>query len=230
MNSSPRLPTRLLLALLLAGPCTAALAADPDLDLLVEHDLTEIGADGVTRNVHFQERFHRRDGMIWIERVIPAGAHEAGAHSSADHEHKHMDLAAAARWITLEGGTLPRVRLVNGVDRVVVEVPAAEYGEIGFDGSWESAWHLLDPRQLQSMRPAPGQAPAGTRWYQAAAGQQTVRVLWDEKARIPRRIESSNAAGTSRKRMTASDVAAPRSAPWKTLAGYQQKEYSDYLD
>lgn len=230
MTHFSRFLPRLLLVLVTAGSCLTVRAADTDLNLLVEHDITEVGADGVTRAVHFQERVFRRNDMIWIERVIPDGAHEAGAHAEGGHEHKHMDLAAAARWITLDGGKTLRVRLVNAHDRVVVDVPAAEFGNVGFDGSWASARHLLDPRQLETMKPAAGDAPAGTRWYQAVSGPQTVRVLWDEKAGIPRRVQSNNAAGTSRKQMSAKDVAAPKSAPWTALGGYQQKEYSDYLD
>jgi hypothetical protein len=167
--------------------------------------------------------------MVWIERVLPASAQEPGAHAAGGHDQKHMDLAAAARWITLEGG-LVRVRLVNLHDRVVVEVPAAEYGEIGFDGSWENAWHLLDPSQLRTMKAGPLGAGAGTRWYQATAGAQTVRVLWDERARIPRRVESASAAGTSRKQMSASAAAAPKQPPWRALDGFQEKTWSDYLD
>jgi hypothetical protein len=229
MHLTPRLASRLLLVTLLTGAGAAARAADLDLDLLVDHDLTELGPDGVTRTVHFQERVHRREGMVWIERVLPAGAHDAGAHAAGGHDHKHLDLAAAARWITREGG-VARVRLVNLQDRVVIEVPPAEYGEIGFDGSWENAWHLIDPRQLLAMKAGAGEAPPGTRWYQATSGAQMVRLLWDEKARIPRKVLSANATGTSRKQMSAREVPAPKQPPWSALAGFQEKTWSDYLD
>ena len=230
MNLTSRFTARLLLALLAAGTCLAAEAADLDLDLLVEHHLTELGADGITRTIQFQERVHRRQNLVWVERVIPEGAHDAAAHAEGGHDHKHLDLAAAARWITLEGGKVVKVRLVNAHDRVVIDVPPAEFGDVGFDGSWENAFHLLDPRQLQAMKPAAGEAPPGTRWYQVVNGGRTVRVLWDDRAGIPRRVQSSDATGTSRKSMSARDVAAPRAAPWNGLAGFQQKVYSDFLD
>ncbi len=230
MNRSANALPRLLIALAAASACLTARAAEPDLNLLVEHDVSEVGADGVTRTMHFQERIYRRENLVWIERVLPEGAHRPEAHAGGGAEHKHLDLAAAARWITLEAGRVVRVRLVVAHDRAVVEVPAAEYGNIGFDGSWENAYHLLDPRRLQAMKPATGEAPAGARWYQATGGRQTVRVLWDERARIPRRVESSDAAGTSRARMSAREVAGPSTPPWSALGGYQQKVYSDYLD
>lgn len=200
-------------------------AAPADLNLLVKHDITEIGADGVTRNIRFQERVYRRNGLVWVERVLPAEAHRGEDHAQGGHDHKHMDLAASARWITQDKGQGVRIRLVNHHDRVVIDVPAAEYANVGFDGSWENAWHLLDPRQLKDMRVKSGGL------YEKAGNGNTVRVLWDSKAEIPRRVESANKSGTSRKIMVAEDIPAPRKTPWEGLgSGYQQKEYSDYLD
>lgn len=210
---------------LLAASVGAACAAPPDLNLLVRHEISELGADGVTRNLSFQERVYRRAGLVWVERVVPAAAHRADEHAHGGHEHKHMDLAAAARWITRDDGQAPRLRLVNAHDRVVVAVPEAEYANVGFDGNWENAVHLLDPRQLKGMR------AEGGGWYESAGAERVVRVLWDARAEVPRRVESTARAGNSRRLMVAEPIPAPRNPPWLRVgSSYQQKEYSDYLD
>ena len=72
----------LLIATLFSG---ASLAAPPDLNLLVKHHMTELGADGVTRTVSFAERVYRRDGMVWIERVLPPEAHREADHAKGGH-------------------------------------------------------------------------------------------------------------------------------------------------
>ena len=224
--------SRKVLAIAAAGFCffSSAGAAVSNLNLLVEHDISEVGADGVTRSIHFQERVIRRDNVVWIERVIPAAARDALEHAAGGREHKHLDVAGAALWVALEEGKVLNVRLVNAHDKAVINVPAAEYGNIGFDGNWENAWHLLDPRQLKNMKPLTVTAPVGMHWYETSTGNRTVRVLWDDKAAIPRRVMSDDKSGMARKRMTAKDIAAPQGAPWALLGGYQQKEYSDYLD
>ena len=217
----------LLIATLFSG---ASLAAPPDLNLLVKHHMTELGADGVTRTVSFAERVYRRDGMVWIERVLPPEAHREADHAKGGHDHKHMDIAAAARWITKEGEQPVRIRLVNAHDKVVVNVPAAEYGNIGFDGKWTSASQLLDPEQLKRMKPAKRAAPAGTRWFEGGTRDTQVQVLWDESAAYPRRIESANTRGTQRSTMVVTRETMPGQMPWAGLKGYTQKEYADLLD
>ena len=204
---------------------TASLAAPPDLNLLVKHHMTELGADGVTRTVSFAERVYRRAGMVWIERVLPPEAHREADHAKGGHDHKHMDIAAAARWITKEGEQPVRIRLVNAHDKVVVNVPAAEYGNIGFDGNWANAQYLLDPQQLKTMTSKAGG------WYERSANGRSVKIQWDAKAEIPRRVESADRNGTFRRTMQAETIPAPNKAPWdETKSGYQSKEYSDYLD
>lgn len=204
----------------------AQAAPASDVNLLVEHDITELTGDGVTRKLHFQERVYRRANLVWVERVLPAGAHQATDHAQGGHDHKHIDLAAAARLITLEPNKSLNVRLVNAHDRVVINVPPAEYGNIGFDGNWANAWHLLDPKQLKAMSPVGGRGP----WYQLKKGDTTVRVAWDQSGEFPRRVESANASGSHRKLMVVSDLPAPKQLPWTKIQGFAQKEYSDYLD
>ena len=80
------------------------------------------------------------------------------------------------------------------------------------------------------MKASSRNAPAGTRWYEGGSRDAKVQVLWDEKDRYPRRIESANANGTRRSTMSATREAMPAVMPWTRLNGYAQKEYSDLLD
>lgn len=210
-------------------PAAAAAATAGDLDLLVRHEVVSVGTDGVTRQARFSERVHRRQDLVWVERVLPEAArHPADAHPAEAHD--HPDLAAAPRWLTRSDHGAMRVRLVDRPGRALIDVPPAEYENIGFDGKWDNAYHLLDPRRLAAMRPTTRQAPPGCRWYEAESGDSRLRVLWDEGRAFPRRVESSNRAGTAVKTMEASIVPAPATPPWERLAGYRGKEYSDYLD
>ena len=123
-----------------------------------------------------------------------------------------------------------RVRIVDAHEKMVVDVPPVDYANIGFDGKWTTASQLLDPEQIKRMKASSRNAPAGTRWYEGGSRDAKVQVLWDEKDRYPRRIESANANGTRRSTMSATREAMPAVMPWTRLNGYAQKEYSDLLD
>lgn len=222
----PHFPqTALLAALLLAGTAHA-----DDLALKVEHETVALGADGVTRITRFAERLVRRDNQSWVARILPPGAHDDADHHQGGKSHKHLDLSAAARWVQRQDDGKLRVRLVNAHDKTLVDVAPVDYPNIGFDGRWSTAAQLLDPEQIKRMQPSPRAAPKGSRWYQGGSAKAKVDVLWDEAARYPRRIESTNASGTQRATLTATREAFPVQAPWTQLDGYAQKEYSDLLD
>lgn len=218
------------LLLILLGLSVSVPSLAQDLALYIEHDSSSLGPDGVTRITRFSERLIRRDAQSWLARIIPAGAHEATEHQVGDRAHKHMDLAAAARWIILEKDGRLWVRLVDAHDRVIVNVPPVDYANISFDGKWSSASSLLDPDQIRNMKPSARSAPAGARWYEGGNRDIRVQVLWDEAALHPRRIESTNATGTRRNVMTVKREPMPASLPWSRLKGYAEKELSDLLD
>jgi hypothetical protein len=205
-------------------------AAAQDLAIKVEHETTALSADGVTRITRFGERLVRRDNQSWIARILPAGAHEEADHAAGGKGHKHMDLAAAARWVVRDDAGKLRVRMVNKHEKLVVDVASVDYGNIGFDGQWTSASQLLDPQQIKRMKPLTRSAPAGARWYEGGGKDVRVQVLWDEKDLYPRRIDSANSAGTQRSTMIVTREAMPAALPWANLGAYVQKEYSDLLD
>jgi hypothetical protein len=218
-----------LLALLL-GTLLATTALADELAVKVEHESNILGADGVTRITRFSERLIRRDNQSWVARIMPAGAHAEAEHQTGGNNHKHLDIAAASRWVARNDDGKLRVRLVDEHEKMVVDIPVVDYPNIGFDGKWSTAAQLLDPEQIKRMKPAARSAPAGARWYEGGTPQARVQVLWDEQEKYPRRIESANTAGTSRSSMIVTRETMPATLPWTTLKGYAQKEYSDLLD
>lgn len=222
---------RIIATVLLAccGMASGYAAPLADATLLIQHDVTEVGADGITRQMKFQERFIRRGEQVWVERILPAGAHDAHDHAKGGQGHKHLDLAAAARWIVLGPDKRPLVRLVNRHDKVIINVPEAEYGNIGYDGNWENVLHLLAPAQLRNMKES-GRPTGHLRVYESSGGGRHLKVTWDTRLELPRRVESVANNGLGQKRMVASDQPAPSVLPWATLQDYRQKEYSDFLD
>jgi len=201
-----------------------------DLALKIDNETTTLQPDGVTRITRFSERLVRRDYQSWVARILPVGAHEEDDHKAADKNHKHMDVSAAARWVTRgEDGKL-RVRVVNAHEKMVVDVSPVDYVNIGFDGKWSSASQLLDAEQIRRMKASARSAPVGTRWVEGGTRDVRVQVLWDEQAQYPRRIESSNLRGTYVSTMVVTRETMPARMPWTQVGGYQQKEYSDLLD
>lgn len=221
---------RVVLLLLVSA---AAILSPPlraqDLALQVEHVTTSVGSDGVTRITRFAERLVRRDGQSWLERILPPGAHDEAGHQAGS-EHKHMDASAAPRWVTRSADGKLVVRLVDVHGRRFFDVGPPDYANIGFDGKWTTASHLLDPLQVRKMMPVHVATAEGTRLYELAGRDHRVQVLWDEREQYPQRIESSNARGTLRSVLTATRIPMPPRMPWFALEGYRQQEYSDLLD
>ncbi|MCA8066528.1 hypothetical protein [Burkholderia sp. AU38729] len=244
---------QLLCALACGWVALPALAA-ADLDAVLLHESRTVTADGVTRTTMYRERMVRRDGHVWVERVLPVAAasghgddhdhdHDAGgrtgvqpAAAHAGHAgHKHFNFQAAARHVTYDGKTA-RIEYVDAAHRTVVSVPPAEYETTGFDGSWDNAYYVTPPSQLKRLAAAKrGDAP-GTRWYEQAVdtpGARGVnRILWSETLQAPLSVEYRSADGRVVRKLTLTPAPAARreTLPWQTLASYTRKEYADYLD
>lgn len=231
MIKKPAIP---LVAVLLAAAATTVTAAEPavagkPLMLRVQHELSSLGADGVRRDAYFTERVYRSGETVWIEREIPHGAHDEGEHARGDKGHKHMDMSAAARWIERQPGGKLSVRIVSDEMRKTFDVSPAEYGNIGFDGSWATAYHLLDPAVLKTMS-ASGPARGGVQEYRAKRGAEQVTVQWDVAGQYPRLVQSRNASGTQKKVTRVMAVASPGAAPWAKTKSYVKGEYTDLMD
>lgn len=199
-------------------------AAAPDLDLTVAYYSKTVTPDGVTRESRYAEKMLRRPGHVWSARVLPA---RVAPHEGHHHGFNHIVLP---RHVTLAGKT-PRVEYVDAKERAVVAIPPSEFENVNFDGSWDRAFYLLDPRLLGTMPvTARASSVAGARWREREEGGVYQRVLWDEQRQIPLVIESGDKAGTFYRRMDVTAQAGVAEAPWKKLQGYAQREYSDFLD
>ncbi|WP_423382248.1 hypothetical protein [Burkholderia sp. LMG 32019] len=243
---------RQILCALACGMAALPAFAAADLDAVLLHESRTVTADGVTRTTLYRERMVRRDGHVWVERVLPAAAAGGGHGDDHDHDHdasrragvqpaaahaghKHFNFQAAARHVTYDGKTA-RIEYVDAANRTVVSVPPAEYETTGFDGSWDNAYYVTPPSQLKRLAVAKrGDAP-GTRWYEQAVdtpGARGVnRILWSETLQAPLSVEYRSADGRVVRKLTLTQAPAARREPlpWTTLARYTRKEYADYLD
>ena len=226
---------RFLLTLAFSALAAAAQAADPASSntltaLRVEHQLSSLGTDGIQRDVRFAERVYRQGDRVWIARELPpASAHAEHDHTNAHAGHKHADTDTAPRWIERDAKGALTVRVVSESQQKNYAVEPAEYSNIGFDGSWATAYHLLDPAALKGMR-ADGPVRNGVQTYHSAQGERTVTVEWDVAGQYPRRVESRNASGSQRKLTRVTALPAPAAAPWVRAQRYAAADYTDLMD
>lgn len=224
-------------ALASAAACTFAAnavpaAVAPDLDAIVTYETRQVMASGVVRDERWQEHIVRRGDSVWTERVLPAATRAAHLHESAAQHagHKHFDFDGAARLVQrdLQGGTV--LRYVDTMNRVVVAVPPAEYGAVGFDGRWGAAAHVVPPEVVAGMPGGRGTAQPGARWLADHADGWTHRVLWSDSRAVALRIESTRDDGSFSRRVTVAPSASAAALPWSDIASYTQKEYDDFMD
>lgn len=213
-----------------AGAVQAAPAA-PDLDALVTYETRQVTAAGVLRTEIWKERLIRRGDAVWTERVLPGQAHAAHAHEgSAEHAgHKHVNFDSAARWLRRDATGQTQLQYVDREHRMVVSVPQAEYGAVGFDGRWDAAAHIVPPSVIEHM---PVQASAGldVTWHVEKGSDWSHRVLWSGARQVALRVESTRSDGSFKRLVTVVPVAAVTPLPWQGLASYVQKEYDDFMD
>ncbi len=208
----------------------AVAQAAPDAFLEVTHSAITTGADGIKRTTEFTERVQRQGSTVWVERLLPAALHKDEEHHKANTAHKHADLGTAVRWIERSSSGKPQLRLVAQHDQVLVNIAPAEFATVGFDGSWLSAYHLIDPVVLKKLQPGPKQGSA--QWYASAPqnGSTALRILWDPVLELPLQVQSQSADGLSNRRTSVRVLPAQAKQPWKATGQYAVKDYSDFLD
>lgn len=224
MQASPLYRAAACVVLLSAG-CALPVRAQ-DADLVVRHVAVSTGADGVKRTAEFTERMVRRPGQVWIERVVPAEWHTADEHGKSDPSHKHLDTAAAARWVTRGVDGSVSVRLASRHDKVLVDVTRTDFENIGFDGSWTAAYYLIDPAALTRMKRVSTDGDLQT-YTNIEVGRQ-LKVIWNDRLKLPLLVESRS--GGSSKRTSVEVAPQARTLPWEGVKNYARKDYSDYLD
>ncbi|MCU6434318.1 hypothetical protein LPB67_11100 [Undibacterium sp. Jales W-56] len=215
----------------------------PDLDLNIQYYSKVLTAEGVTREARYEEKMLRRPGHVWVTRVLPKNAVEAHDDDSKivsknkaalpvnATEHKHFNHVVIPRHVILENNKA-RVEYVDAHSKDIVAIPPSEYENVNFDGSWDNAFYLLDPKLVKTMPYSAQVSPVpGARWREREKNGVYQRVLWDEQKQIPLVIESGDKAATFYRRVDVKPLAGlTRELPWLNLKGYAQKEYSDFLD
>jgi len=222
-------PLALPLAGIVAAHTAGPAAAGPAITAVITTETHDVDAEGVTRTSRYQERMVRRDDRVWIERVFPPGV--APAPATDVHE---LNLRVAARSFRRagdgDGGVA--IELVSVADRLIIEVPAESFEDLGLSRRWTLAAELIDRSRLERGAPGAPPAPAGARWYHRATADGHLRVLWSDRFALPLVIESSRRDGRAHIRTTIrpEPLAAGAAAPWAQLDRFARKDLSDLRD
>lgn len=214
-----------------------ALPVPPDLNLRIERYASSIGSDGVQRETRYADLMYRRADLVWIERDYPAALRASVEHGHDDGQagqdphagHSHANTTGSPLWVRRDAAGKDQVRMVLRKQHKVLDIDEANYGNVGYNGSWAATYGIADPRQLQRMQPdgAPAQ---GVQRYRQARGESQVLIDWDIQGQYARRIEIQGPHGLSVSKVTVTDAAAPSPAPWTLLKDYETGDYSDLLD
>lgn len=209
-------------------------ARAPSLHLLLQYESRSLGHDGVQRDSKHTDRMFRDDHQVWIERELPTAVRQERIHghprSTGPHAgHAQDEAQGAPLWIGREPDGAVKVRTVLREQKRVIEVDRAHHGNVGYGGSWEAAYRLIDPQALKRMEPMTSTA-RGVQRYRLQHGERTTVVDWDVAGRYARRIEHRDAHGLSFQTMVASPQKSPAAMPWQAVAGYPRGDYSDLLD
>jgi hypothetical protein len=204
-----------------------------DIDARVSYETRQVMASGVTRIDTWAERLVRRGHQTWTERIRPPAAHAGRAHETVAEPagHKHFNAETSARWLTLAPDGEVEVRFVDAEHKVVVSVPRAEFGTVGFDGQYGGAASIVPVAVVRAMKPAPGASSEGA-WYTDRSHGWSHRVLWSESRQLALRVESQRDDGSVHRIVTVKllPAIAGQPAPWSRLADHTQKNYDDFMD
>ncbi len=220
--------------LLVCLPSSAQPSQTPaDLDLTINYYNRVLTPEGLTRETRYQETVQRRANHIWQSRVLPPQLAHNGdaAHNSNENEHEHFNYIVLPRHIerTANGISVEHIDLSN---RERIAIPATEYEQINFDGSWDNAFYIISPKDLALMQPSNRASSIKTaRWFEREKNHIFQRVLWDDVLQIALIIESGDTENTFfRKTEVSATTQTSPAQPWLHLAGFANKEYSDFLD
>ena len=217
---------KFLLIISLLAPFTAKAAP---LSAIITFESMALTADGVKKQTYFQERFIRDNNVVWSERIVPSAVSHMHQDSADEHEH-NLNFAAAGKWISRKADNQINLAFVREQEKKIIQPRVSEYGTLGFDGEWETAFYLVNRAALKKMTPTKKGTSDDSQWYEKKDAKQVTRILWDEKKEIPLSIETARLDGTMSNKITLTLTATPRTLPWNNLSAYQTIAYEDLLD
>jgi hypothetical protein len=221
----------------------------PPLDLTLSYYSKVLTAEGVVREARYQDQMLRRPGHVWLARVVPKSGSTLSAQTESgksgqaveqknlsykqEHlsEHQHFNPVLIPRHVQLEAGKT-KIEFIDNQEKMTVTVPASEFANVNFDGSWENSYYLLDPQILKSMHLSKQISAVSTaKWYEREKNGIFQKILWDAQKQIPLIVESGDRAGNFYQRVEVKIAENTQAKlPWKNLNGYVHKEYADFLD
>jgi hypothetical protein len=217
---------KLLFVIPLLAPLTAIAAP---LSAIMTFESMALTADGVKKQTYFQERFIRDDNVVWSERIVPAVVNHPHVDGGDEHEH-NLNFATAGKWISRKADNQINFAFVREEEKKIIQPRISEYGTLGFDGEWETAYYLVNRAALKKMTPTKKGTNVDSQWYEKKDAKQVTRILWDEKKEIPLSIETARLDGTMSNKITITLTAAPTNLPWNNLQAFQTVAYEDLLD
>ena len=93
----------------------------------------------------------------------------------------------------------------------VLDIDEANYGNVGYNGSWAATWHR-GPETV-AAHAARRRAAQGVQRCRQARGESQVLIDWDIQGQYARRIEIQGPHGLSVSKVTVTDAAAPSPRP-----------------
>jgi hypothetical protein len=227
---------KLFFILLFSTLSAAGQAAElPPLDATVSYDSKTVNHAGVTEIRQFRNVLVRRPGHVWLERILPAQTEAAQKQEAAETHvgHKHFDFDTSIQHLTRTAAGEVRADYVDRGHRQIVFVPPTEYSVSGFDGSWDNAAALIAEKTVKAMPLSKRTSSiANTEWHESQRNGRYSRVLWSNQYQIALVIESGRSDGSIERKTTVAlrPTSPDQTLPWTKLAGYEQKEYDDFMD
>lgn len=226
---------RVALFLLLAATDLTLAAEFPQLDADVIYESRTVTHAGVTETRQFHNILVRRPGHVWMERVLPKSTKTGHLHpvAAVASQHKHVDFEISSQHLTKTTSGEIRAEYVDHARQMVVFVPASEYSVSGFDGSWDNAAAVVAEKTVKAMPVSLRKVDVpNAQWYEEVRNGWYNRVLWSDRHKVALIVESGKMDGSIKRRT----VVTPKFAmpndrlPWKSLVGFVQKEYDDFMD
>lgn len=216
---------RFLLSILIAA--LGLQAEPPSLSARIYYTQRLETPDGMTKIVTFEERLIRAPDRVWQERIRTDAS--ADKHSGEESHLHPRDLGVAARYLRKEASGALNLLFVHP-QGMKIHAETRDYPEVGFDGSWASAFHILDPARLAALKPLLRKAPKGAHWLGTEDQAQFLRVLWSTRLELPLRIEVGTLDGHKLNITEVRPGPLPKDPPWNHLEGLEEKDYTDLLD